>query len=145
MALLTEARARFVELGERHELVDCDVATAEAHLLAGRPQQASDLVAQALAVAAELGAATLLPSAHRVRAAALLARDDVVGARESLTAGLRLSESPDVGHERAYLLSVAARLERREAEIAADRLDAEVAATLDGLGVVSVPLPPVDR
>ena len=145
LALLAGARARFVELGERHELVDTDVATAEAHLLAGRPRQASDLVAQALVAAEAVGAATLLPSAHRVRAAALLACDDVVEAREALTAGLRLSESPDVGHERAYLLSVAARLERREAEMAADRLDAEVAATLEGLGVVSVPLPLLDR
>jgi class 3 adenylate cyclase/tetratricopeptide (TPR) repeat protein len=145
MALLAEARARFVDLGERHELVDTDVATAEAHLLGEHPEQAVEVVVPALAAAEEVGAATLLPSAHRVHAAALLALDDVVGARDALTAGLRLSESPDLGHERAYLLSVAARLQRREAEIAADRLDAEVAGTLHDLGVVRVPLPPPRR
>ncbi|HSK55303.1 MAG TPA: tetratricopeptide repeat protein [Jiangellales bacterium] len=141
MVLLAEARARFVALGERHEVVDTDVATAEAHLLGSRPEQAVEIVVPALAAAEQVGAATLLPSAHRVHAAALLALDDVVGSRQALSAGLRLSESPDLGHERAYLLSVAARLQRREAEIAADRLDAEVAGTLRDLGVVRVPLP----
>jgi hypothetical protein len=52
--------------------VDADIASAEAHLLAGRPKQALALIERALSEAASIQAATLLPSAYRVQAAARL-------------------------------------------------------------------------
>jgi tetratricopeptide (TPR) repeat protein len=141
LMLLGQARARLVDLGEPHEVVDADVAAAEAHLLAGRPQQALNLITQALTEAASLRAATLLPSAHRVHAAAVFACGVLGSARTALAEGLRFSSSPDVGHERGFLLAVAARIARHENDPGADRLEQEAGAALESLGVVRVPLP----
>jgi tetratricopeptide (TPR) repeat protein len=143
LELLGWARARLVDLGEPHEVVDADVAAAEAHLLAGRPARALTLIETALTEAASLRAATLLPSAHRVHAAALFASGVVVPARAALADGLRYSSSPDVGHERGFLLAVAARIARHDQDPDADRLEQEASAALQSLGVVRVPLPEV--
>jgi class 3 adenylate cyclase/tetratricopeptide (TPR) repeat protein len=143
LELLGWARARLVDLGEPHEVVDADVAAAEAHLLAGRPQRALTLIETALTEAASLRAATLLPSAHRVHAAALFASGVVVPARTALAEGLRYSSSPDVGHERGFLLAVAARIARHDQDPDADRLEQEASAALQSLGVVRVPLPEI--
>ena len=108
LILLEEARAQLIRLREPQEVVDADIAAAEAHLLAGRPEQALALIEGALAEAASIHAATLLPSAYRVQAAALLAMGEVAQARTALAEGLRQSSSPDVAHERGFLLAVAA-------------------------------------
>ena len=63
--------------------------------------------------AASIHAATLLPSAYRVKAAALFAKGEVTQARMALAEGLRRSSSPDVAHERGFLLAVAARIASR--------------------------------
>ena len=141
LILLEEARTEFTRLREPQEVVDADIASAEAHLLAGRPEQALVLIERAVTEAASIHAASLLPSAYRVQAAALLATGEVGQARAALAEGLRQSSSPDVAHERGFLLAVAARIARRDDDPDADRLADQAREALELLGVVRVPLP----
>jgi class 3 adenylate cyclase/tetratricopeptide (TPR) repeat protein len=141
LILLEEARTELTRLREHQEVVDADIASAEAHLLAGRPEQALALIDGAVTEAASIHAATLLPSAYRVQAAALLASGEVAQARAALAEGLRLSSSPDVAHERGFLLAVAARIARQDDDPDADRLAEQAREALELLGVVRVPLP----
>jgi class 3 adenylate cyclase/tetratricopeptide (TPR) repeat protein len=141
LILLEEARTELTRLREPHEVVDADIASAEAHLLAGRPEQALVLIEGAVTEAASIHAATLLPSAYRVQAAALFANGEVAQARAALADGLRQSSSPDVAHERGFLLAVAARIARHDQDPGAAQLEQEASGTLRSLGVVRVPLP----
>lgn len=141
LTLLKEARTQLTRLREPQEVVDADIASAEAHLLDGRPEQALAVIEGALAEAADIHAATLLPPAYRVQAAALLASGHVAQARTALAEGLRRSSSPDVANERGFLLAVAARIARQDDHPDADRLAVEAREALDLLGVVRVPLP----
>jgi tetratricopeptide (TPR) repeat protein len=141
LELLQEARAQLAELREPQEVVDADIATAEAHLLAGSPEKALTLLEKTLPDAVFIQAATLLPSAHRVRAAALLATGEIAQARVALAEGLRQSSSPDVAHERGFLLAVAARIARHDQDPRAAELEEEANTALRALGVVRVPLP----
>ena len=141
MELLAAARAVFADLGEPHEVTETDIALAEAHLIAGRPQAALEAVASAVETAEAIGAVTLMPPASRVSAAALVELGELPAARRSLDEGLRLGSSPDLAHERGFLLVVAA----RAAELA-ETADAATLATaarhaLTSLGVVRAPLP----
>ena len=122
LILLEEARTQLTRLREPHEVVDADIAAAEAHLLAGQPGQALALIEGALAEAASIHAATLLPPAYRVQAAALFAMGEVAQARTALAEGLRQSSSPNVAHERGFLLALAARIARQDDDPDADRL-----------------------
>jgi hypothetical protein len=56
---------------------------------------------------------------------------------------LRQSSSPDVAHERGFLLAVAARIARQDNEPDADRLTEQARQALKLLGVVRLPLPEV--
>jgi tetratricopeptide (TPR) repeat protein len=141
LRLLQEARAQLAKLREPHEVVDADIASAEAHLLAGSPDIALALIERALPDAISIHAATLLPSAFRVQAAALLAKGDVAQAQTALAEGLRQSSSPDVAHERGFLLAVAARIAVLRQDSGAAQLKREANAALGSLGVVRVPLP----
>jgi class 3 adenylate cyclase/tetratricopeptide (TPR) repeat protein len=141
LTLLEEARTQLTRLRERHEVVDANIASAEAHLLAGRPERALALIEDALADAASLHAAGLLPPAYRVQAAALLATGEVAAARRALAEGLRRSSSPDVAHERGFLLAVAARMAVLRQDPGSAQLEQEASAALRSLGVVRVPLP----
>jgi class 3 adenylate cyclase/tetratricopeptide (TPR) repeat protein len=141
LILLEEARSQLTRLREPHEVVDADIAAAEAHLLAGRPEQALALIEGAVTEAASIHAATLLPSAYRVQAAALLGMGELARARTALAAGLRQSSSPDVAHERGFLLAVAARIALHDQDPAAAQLEQDASGTLRSLGVVRVPLP----
>jgi class 3 adenylate cyclase/tetratricopeptide (TPR) repeat protein len=141
LILLEEARKELTRLREPQEVVDADIASAEAHLLAGRPEQALVLIEGAVTEAAAIHAATLLPSAYRVRAAALFATGEVAQARTALAQGLRQSSSPEVAHERGFLLDVAARIARLGDDPDADRLGEQARKALELLGVVRVPLP----
>jgi class 3 adenylate cyclase/tetratricopeptide (TPR) repeat protein len=141
LALLEEARTELTRLREPPEVVDADIASAEAHLLAGRPEQALVLTEEAVTEAASIHAATLLPSAYRVQAAALLAMGEVAQARAALAEGLRQSSSPEVALERGFLLAVAARMARQDNDPDADRLAEQAREALNLLGVVRVPLP----
>jgi class 3 adenylate cyclase/tetratricopeptide (TPR) repeat protein len=141
LRLLQEARAQLAKLREPHEVVDADIASAEAHLLAGSPDMAVALIERALSDAASIRAATLLPSAYRVQAAALLATGEIAQARAALAAGLRQSSSPDVAHERGFLLAVAARIAFHDQDPGAAQLEHEASNALRSLGVVRVPLP----
>jgi class 3 adenylate cyclase/tetratricopeptide (TPR) repeat protein len=141
LRLLQEARAQLTKLREPHEVVDADIASAEAHLLAGSPDIALALIERALPEAISIHAATLLPSAYRVQAAALLAKGDVAQAQTALAEGLRQSSSPDVAHERGFLLAVAARIAVLRQDPGAAQLEQEANAALGSLGVVRVPLP----
>ena len=142
LILLGDARAQLARLRERHEVIDADIASAEAHMLAGAPDRALTLIQKALRDAASIQAATLLPSAYRVQAAALLATGDIARARTALAEGLRQGSSPDVAHERGFLLAVAARLARHDQDPRAADLEQEARTALESLGVVRVPLPP---
>jgi class 3 adenylate cyclase/tetratricopeptide (TPR) repeat protein len=141
LILLEEARAELARLREPQEVVDADIASAEAHLLAGRPEQALVLIKGAVTEAASIHAATLLPSAYRVQAAALFAKGEIAHARAALAEGLRQSSSPVVAHERGFLLAVAARIARQDDDPDADRLAEQAREALALLGVVRVPLP----
>jgi class 3 adenylate cyclase/tetratricopeptide (TPR) repeat protein len=141
LILLEEARTELTRLREPQEVVDADIASAEAHLLAGRPEQALVLIEGAVTEAASIHAATLLPSAYRVQAAALFAMGQVAQARTALAQGLRRSSSPEVAHERGFLLAVAARIARRDDDPDADRLAEQARGALELQGVVRVPLP----
>jgi tetratricopeptide (TPR) repeat protein len=141
LSLLEEARTQLTKLREPHEIVDADIASAEARLLAGQPEQALALIEEALAEAASIHAATLLPSAYRVQAAALFATGAVAQARTALAEGLMRSSSPNVAHERGFLLAVAARIARRDQDLGAAELQQEADDALRSLGVVRVPLP----
>jgi tetratricopeptide (TPR) repeat protein len=141
LILLEEARTELTRLREPQEVVDADIASAEAHLLAGRPEQALILIEGAVTEAASIRAARLLPSAYRVQAAALFAVREVAQARAALAEGLRQSSSPDVAHERGFLLAVAAGIARQDDDPDADRLAEQAREALELLGVVRVPLP----
>jgi hypothetical protein len=140
LATLSGARARLVDLGEPHEVVDTDVAIAEAHLLAGRPDLALSTIERALSEAAAMRAATLLPSAHRVHAAALLVRGAIAEASAAVAEGLRHSDAPGVGLERGFLLAIAARIAHDNGDPDVDRLEQDAAAALESLGVVRLPV-----
>ncbi|KQZ67582.1 hypothetical protein ASD66_21920 [Nocardioides sp. Root151] len=140
-ALLLSARALLDGLGEPHEVTDTDIALAEAHLMAGRPRPALDTSAAAIAAARALGAVTLLPSAYRIRAAALMELDDLPGAALALTEGLELSSATELAHERGFLRVVAARHATLTGRGNGWPTPAEAQRTLEELGVVRVPLP----
>jgi predicted ATPase/class 3 adenylate cyclase len=140
LMLLDQARVKLAKLGEPQEVVDTDIASAEAHLLAGRPEQALTLIEGALAEAASLQAVALLPAAHRVKAAALLARHAVVPARSAVAIGLQQSSSPEVALERGFLLATSALIAKEAGDPEAARLEDQARAALRTLGVVRVPL-----
>ena len=143
--LLDAARALFHALHEPHEVCETDIAVAEGHLLAGRPAQALEESQKALATIAALRAATLLPSALRVRATAQAVLGDVPGAWSSLREGLAASAAPDLAHERGFLLAVQARLESVDVGSvgvgSVGLAGHKASAALDRLGVLSAPLP----
>jgi tetratricopeptide (TPR) repeat protein len=156
--LLASARNVLAGLGEPHEVTDTDIALAEADLLSGRPDRALARVDTALEAATSIGAATLLPAAYRVRAAALLDLVDLAAAEHALSEGLRLSAAPEVAHERGFLRVVAARHARLREQLDAARrgvrvpgprsqarpstdLQAQAQRELESLGVVAAPLP----
>jgi class 3 adenylate cyclase/tetratricopeptide (TPR) repeat protein len=141
LILLEAARAELTRLREPQEVVDADIAAAEAHLLAGRPEQALVLIERAVNEAASIHAASLLPSAYRVQAAALFAMGQVAQARTALAQGLRQSSSSEVAHERGFLLAVAARIARQDNGPDAELLAEQAREALESLGVVRVPLP----
>jgi class 3 adenylate cyclase/tetratricopeptide (TPR) repeat protein len=141
LRLLEESRAQLAKLREPHEVVDADIASAEAHLLAGSADMALVLIERALLDAASIHAATLLPPAYRVQAAALLAAGDVALAQTALAEGLRRSSSPEVAHERGFLLAVAARIAVLRQDPGAAQMEQEANAALSSLGVVQIPLP----
>jgi class 3 adenylate cyclase/tetratricopeptide (TPR) repeat protein len=141
LILLKEARTELIRLREPQEVVDADIASAEAHLLGSRPEQALSLIEGALTEAAAIHAATLLPSAYRVQAAALFAMGEVAKARTALAEGLRRSSSPDVAHERGFLLDLAAGIALQDDDPDADRLADQAREALESLGVVRLPLP----
>jgi tetratricopeptide (TPR) repeat protein len=141
LILLEEARNELTRLRELQEVVDADIASAEAHVLAGRPERALVLIEGAVTEAAAIHAATLLPSAYRVQATALFAMGQVVQAQAALAEGLKRSSSPEVAHERGFLLAVAAWIARQDNDPDAERLAEQAREALELLGVVRVPLP----
>jgi class 3 adenylate cyclase/tetratricopeptide (TPR) repeat protein len=139
MEAFAEARARFVELGEPHEVVDTDAATAECLVLRGDWQEAYDLASDALSRANSLGAAQLVPALLRISGVALRQLGQLEGAREALAAGLHETDAPDVAHERGFLLLELAEVMRLSADPDAGTLQEEGEATLDALGVLMRP------
>ena len=109
----TEARALFHALHEPHEVCETDIAVAEGTCSPGRAAEALEAAQRALATITRLRAATLLPSALRVRASAQAVLGDLPGAWASLREGLAASAAPDLAHERGFLLAVAGPPRRR--------------------------------
>ncbi len=142
MARFAEARRRFMELGEPHEVVDTDAAIAECLLLHGDWNQAHETATDALARATSLGAAQIVPTLRRIRGVALMQAGQVDDAHDELTEGLRHSEAPDVAHERGFLLAALADVARLRGDPSADQLAADGELVLAGLGVVTRPMPP---
>ncbi|WP_169799329.1 hypothetical protein, partial [Nocardioides jensenii] len=97
--------------------------------------------AAAIAAARALGAVTLLPSAYRIRAAALMELGDLPGAALALAEGLELSSATEFAHERGFLRVVAARHAALTGRRNGWPTPAEAQRTLEELGVVRVPPP----
>jgi hypothetical protein len=66
---------------------------------------------------------------------------EVAQARAAVAEGLRQSSSPNVAHERGFLLAVSARIAVLRQDPGAAQLEQEANAALRSLGVVRVPLP----
>ena len=66
---------------------------------------------------------------------------EVVQAQTALAEGLQQSSSPDVAHERGFLLAVAARIARHDQDPGAAQAEQEANTALRSLGVVRLPLP----
>jgi tetratricopeptide (TPR) repeat protein len=139
--LLAEARALLDDLGEPHEVTETDIAVAEALLLTRRAEAALDIAVPAVESARSMGAAMLLTSGLRVLAAILVELGRLAEAGVALAEGQRLSESPDLAHERAFLRLVEARHRALSGGDGADGLEERIAGELEALGVVRVPLP----
>ena len=141
-ALLAAARALFHALHEPHEVCETDIVAAEGQVLAGLDAEALAATGLVLEAVTRLGAATLLPFVHRVRATAQLDRGDFAGARVSLHDGLAASSAPDLAHERGFLLAVQAHLESLDPQLGQPSgTSSEAAEALARLGVVRAPLP----
>jgi tetratricopeptide (TPR) repeat protein len=142
-ALFAEARARFAELGEPQEVVDTDTAIAESLLMKGNWEHALELATNALERAESLGAVQILPALHRIRGLALSRSGRLTEAKAELTEGLRLSESPDVRHEQAFLLAELSEVAASEGDPASAELSERAASLLRLLGVVARPMSPM--
>ena len=92
LILLQEARAQLAKLREPQEVVDADIASAEAHLLGGSPETALTLIGERCLTPPP--STLLLPSAYRVQAAALLAMGEVVQAQTALAEGFSKARHP---------------------------------------------------
>ncbi len=135
-----EATTRLTDLGEPQEVVDVEVAEAEAYLLAGDGPAALTGVEAALERAEKLNA-TLLPTLYRIRGFALLLDGDTDAARTAFENGLALGTSDVTRHEGAFLQAGLARIASSAGDPEAASLLAESEQTLRALGVVAAPVP----
>lgn len=139
LAMLSQARDRFGELGEAAEVTETEAAIAHAHLTAGDPAQTLTVAREAVARARELDAGQLLPWLERLRGAALADSGDLVAAREALHHGLALAEEHGK-FERGFLLAELSGVERRSGDRSeADELLALSEEAFDELGFVGSP------
>jgi tetratricopeptide (TPR) repeat protein len=138
-ALLADAIERLTEMGEPQEVADARAAVAEAYLLEGRWQEATECVDAVLAGGD--AADTLLPTLHRIRGCALLESGDTEEAARCFETGLALCTSPVTRAEEVLLQAGQALLAvRAQSPSAIDQLQRSRQA-LDELGVVAPPLP----
>ncbi|TAM85721.1 MAG: tetratricopeptide repeat protein [Jatrophihabitans sp.] len=136
-ALFEDARDRLDRLGIDHELIVLEAARAEAHLSDGGAAEALPMLDRVLVRAGEAGIADVLPTVHRLRAAALIELGRPQEAADAVCSGLDVADGADGGFERAMLLRTRARLAAAEGEVGADGADrAEAAIILRRLGVV---------
>ena len=135
-----DATARLTKLGESQEVVDVEVAVAEAYVLAGDGPAALASADEVLARADE-GSATLLPTLHRIRGFALLAAGDTSGARTAFETGLALGTSPVTRHEQAFLQAGSRGSRRARATPRPTACSRRASRPCESLGVVSAPLP----
>ena len=143
-ALLDEARAMFVGLGESAEVVETDAAIALALLADGQPAAAGDLAAVAATQAAALDAGHLLPWLHRLHGAALADRGELDAADRVLGEALREADELSL-MERGFILAELARVaDARGATDRADALARESRTAFDTLGFVGSNRYPLD-
>ena len=137
--LLESAREQQVANGEASELLWTDAWISEAEVLAGRAEAAAERLSELRARAQKLDAGgRMLPLLQRVLGWALLASGNVDEAAIAFELGLAHARTRSSGFELAALLE--GRLLVSQARSAHDPgLEAEVKATLEGLGIVIAP------
>jgi class 3 adenylate cyclase/tetratricopeptide (TPR) repeat protein len=140
LALFDDARGRLTSLGLRQELIGLDGAVAECLMLSGRLDEASTVVAGALARARALRANMLLAPLLRIQGFGLLAAGRVDEARSVLQAGLRSPDGADGQHEQALMMMAMAQISDEQQEGGAQDLHQRSREILDRLGVVTVPM-----
>ena len=132
------AHSEFDAIGAAADAIDIEMRLAECHLLAGNPAAALEAAAETLRHDRALGGVVDLASLLRIRAEALLACDDIEGARQAITGSLTEARDRDVTFDIARSLAVLARVEDRlgqPADASAHR--AEAADRLARLGVIT--------
>jgi predicted ATPase/class 3 adenylate cyclase len=140
LAVFDDARGRLVSLGLRQEVIGLEGAVAECLMLSGRLDEASIVVAGALARARGLHASMLLAPLLRIQGFGLLAAGRLDEARSALQAGLRSPDGADGQHEHALMMMAMAQISDEQQEGEAHDLHHRSREILNRLGVVTVPI-----
>jgi class 3 adenylate cyclase/tetratricopeptide (TPR) repeat protein len=140
LALLTEARDGFESLGATDEALEAIARMAEAHVVHGRPEEASRLCSELLEGSHDVS--HLNGVIYRVQAFALAQRGDLDAARTLLKRSLEASEASDSDIDVAETLRAMARLATSSDEAA--ELAERAAEVCTRLGVVSPLDPPLE-
>ena len=132
------AHTDFVAIGAAADAGEIEMRIAESHLLAGNATTALELAGEALRHDRASGAVVDHAPLLRIRAQALLAQDDVEGARQAITGSLEEARARDVSFEIARSLVVLAAVDDRlgETEAARDHR-AEASERFERLGVIN--------
>ena len=139
-ALLDEARERFDAIGARGFVLETDARRAELLLLAGDPSGAGRLARRTRErLHAEGGVQVLQASLGRIEALALVAEQRAAEAGPVIASGIDVARALDARYELGLSLLVQASVERALGRDGA-AAEAEASATLDGLGLVSLPV-----
>lgn len=132
---LNDARAQFDAIGAAGDVEEVDVILAEAHLVAGDPRRALEVVAATKAADREAGVVRMA-ALERIQGRALLALDDDSGARQALELSLEDARAGDALYEIALILDTLVDLDVRAGDLAsAEARERECAEILDRLGV----------
>ncbi len=133
------ARAELLDIGADSDVIEVDVRTAEFLLGTGDPEGALELAGETLQRDLALGGVVDHGPLLRIRAQALLAANDVEGARQSITGSLEEARTRTTSFEVARSLMVLAEVDLALGDTeAARRHRAEATERLDQLGVLRV-------
>ncbi len=107
------AHAEFSAIGAAADAIDIEMRIAECHLLAGDPDAALAAAGETLRHDRASGGGIDLAPLLRIRAEALLACDDIEGARQAITGSLDEAREREVSFDIARSLDVLARIDER--------------------------------